>query len=75
MKLEKREITLNEQDSLRDLLLLEKSLLSEYVAGVVTLRRKELRECVLDLIQETAREVFLARDLLEKTCEDGVMKK
>ena len=75
MRLEKREITLNEQDSLRDLLLLEKSLLNEYVTGITALSRKELRESVLDLIQETAKEVFLVYDLLEKACENGVMKK
>lgn len=75
MRLEKREITLNEQDSIRDLLLLEKSLLNEYVTGITALSRKELRESVLDLIQETAKEVFLTYDLLEKSCENGVMKK
>ena len=66
MKLEKREITLNEKDSLRDLLFLEKSLLSEYVATLTKINRKEFREELLTLMKETAEEIFWIKDLLEK---------
>ena len=66
MRLEKREITLNEKDSLRDLLFLEKSLLSEYVATLTKINRKEFREELLTLMKETAEEIFWIKDLLEK---------
>ena len=66
MKLEKREITLNEQDSLRDVLFMEKALLFEYVEGLTKVGRKETRERLLSLLKETAEELFLIKDLLEK---------
>ena len=66
MKLEKREITLNEQDSLRDVLFMEKGLLFEYVESLTRAGRKETRERLLALLKETAEEVFLINDLLEK---------
>ena len=66
MKLEKREITLNEQDSLRDVLFMEKALLFEYVEGLTKVGRKEARERLLSLLKETAEELFLIKDLLEK---------
>lgn len=66
MRLEKREITLNEKDSLRDLLFLEKSLLNEYVATLTKINRKEFREELLTLMKETAEEIFWIKDLLEK---------
>ena len=66
MKLEKREITLNEQDSLRDVLFMEKSLLFEYMEGLAKADRKETREKLLDFIKETAEDLFLIKDLFEK---------
>ena len=66
MKLEKREITLNEQDSLRDVLFMGKALLFEYVEGLTKVGRKETRERLLSLLKETAEELFLIKDLLEK---------
>ena len=66
MKLEKREITLNEKDSLKDLLLLEKALLGQYTDVLTKVIRKEFRERVLDLIKETAQEVFWTKDLLDE---------
>ena len=66
MKLEKREITLNEKDSLKDLLLLEKALLGQYTDVLTKVTRKEFRERVLDLIKETAQEVFWTKDLLDE---------
>ena len=44
MKLEKREITLNESDSLKDLLFFEKALLNEYVEALAEFKR----ECGFD---------------------------
>ena len=66
MKLEKREIPLNEKDSLKDLLLLEKALLGQYTDVLTKVTRKEFRERVLDLIKETAQEVFWTKDLLDE---------
>ena len=66
MRLEKREITLNEKDSLKDLFLLEKSLLGQYADALTRVTRKEFRDCLLELMKETAEEVFWAKDLLNK---------
>ena len=66
MRLEKREITLNEKDSLKDLFLLEKALLGQYTDTLTQVNRKELRERILDLIKETAEEIFWKKDLLDK---------
>ena len=66
MKLEKREITLNEKDSLKDIFYLEKTLLNEYVETLVYVTRKEERERLMKLIKETAEEIFTVKDLLEK---------
>ena len=66
MKLEKREITLNEKDSLKDLLLLERALLSQYIDTLTRVTRKEFRLRLLELVRETAEEIFLAKDLLNK---------
>ncbi len=66
MKLEKREITLNEKDSLKDVLFLEKALLSRYVETLTDMTRKEERERLLGLMKETAEEIFIVKDLLEE---------
>ena len=66
MKLEKREITLNEKDSLKDLLLLEKALLGQYTDALARVTRKEFRQQILQLIQETAEEIFWTKDLLDE---------
>ena len=71
MKLEKREITLNECDSLRDVLFLEKSLLNEYAEALTRVRRKETRERLLDYIKGVAEELFLVSDLLEKQSQQN----
>lgn len=74
MKLEKREITLNECDSVRDLLFLEKALLCEYVEMLTKVKRKETRSRVLELLTETAQETFWASDLLDKLLEQSIKK-
>ena len=65
MKLEKREITLNEYDSLKDTYYREKILLNEYVNAVFEMDRKETRGVLLTLIKETAEEVFFLSDLMK----------
>ena len=66
MKLEKREITLNEKDSLKDVLLLERALLLQYTETLTRMTRKEPRERLLSLVKETAEENFWLKDLLDK---------
>ena len=66
MKLEKRESTLNEKDSLKDVLFLEKALLGRYVETLTDMTRKEERERLLKLMKETAEETFVLKDLLEE---------
>ena len=66
MKLEKREITLNEQDSLSDVLFMEKALLFECVEALAKVSRKETRERLLDFIKDAAECLFVVKDILEK---------
>ena len=70
MKLEKREITLNEYDSLKDTFYMEKLLLSEYVNGVADARRKEVRGELTALMREISEDMCLLRDLLSLSGED-----
>lgn len=67
MKLEKREITLNEYDSLKDAYYREKTLLNEYVCAVLHMQRKEAKDELLRLMQETAEEIFLLQDLMKNS--------
>ena len=64
MKLEKREITLNEADSLRDLLYFEKGLHHEYVKGAQSANRKETEREFLRLQNEVQEEIGLLDALL-----------
>ena len=66
MKLEKREITLNEKDSVRDLFFLEKGLFSEYAQAVDKMGRKETREKLMGFMKEVVEDMFLAKDLMKK---------
>ena len=70
MKLEKREITLNEYDSLKDAYYREKTLLNEYVCALCDLERKEVREEVLRMILETAEEIFFLQDLMDNSAKE-----
>ena len=65
MKLEKREITLNEKDSLKDVFYLEKTLLSEYGETLLKAERTETQRVLLQLMRETAEEMLFIKDLLE----------
>ncbi|MBQ8295654.1 MAG: hypothetical protein IJX87_04385 [Clostridia bacterium] len=64
MKLEKREVTLNEFDSLQDAFYFERALLSQYVCCLQQAQRKETRAQLLKLITEIGEDIFFLCDLL-----------
>ena len=64
MKLEKREISLNEYDSLKDAFYSLKTTLSEYVCALSHATRKETRTELLRLMSETGEDLFFVRDLM-----------
>ena len=72
MKLEKREITLNESDSLKEGVYIEKLLLSEYVETLFKTERKGVRAELLRLMQETGEDMCLLLDLWRSTVEKNV---
>ena len=65
MKFEKREITLNEYDSVLDLLFAHERLAFAYLEGVQTLERKELRGALKERFSGILEDIFLLRDLLQ----------
>ena len=67
MKLEKREISLNEKDSLQDALLCESALLNAYMVAVRDAMRKQVRAEISQLMQEICEESWLILDLLAQT--------
>ncbi len=67
MKLEKREITLNEFDSLRDAFYMEKTLMAEYEQALLQVWRKEARDTLIALLQETAENMLFLQDLMSGT--------
>ncbi len=71
MKLEKREITLNEYDSLKDAYYREKTLLNEYVCALCDMERKQAREAILQIIRETAEEIFFLQDLMDNAAREN----
>lgn len=64
MKNEKREITLNEEDSLKDMLQTEKYLLENYVGSLAFVEKKQCREEILKHLAFVAEDVFLLTDIL-----------
>ena len=64
MKFEKREITLNEKDSLTDALFMQKTLLNRYVCALESVERTETRKTLLAMMQKTAEDYFYVTDLL-----------
>ena len=54
MKLEKREITLNELDSLRDMLYMEKTVLEEYVRALQFPLSKQIQNQLVADLQSVA---------------------
>jgi hypothetical protein len=65
MKLEKREITLNEEDSIKDVFYLQKTLLHEYVYALTRVETKARREEVEGLLRETLKDATLLRELMK----------
>ena len=68
MKLEKREISLNETDSLRDAFCVEKMLLYAYVDALAAVEKKETRKEILRFMQETGEDLCFVKDLLQRAC-------
>ena len=68
MKLEKREITLNEQDTLQDICRVEESLLHDYVTLLTHIQRKQTRELLLMHIREVAEDLYTVTDF-KKTAQ------
>ena len=64
MKFEKREITLNERDSILDVLVIHERLAEVYLQGARVADRKELRELIKKRLHETIEEIYLLNDLL-----------
>lgn len=64
MKLEKREITLNEFDSLRDAFCMEKALIEECVQALFCVWRKETRDALVQLLKETVENALFLQDLM-----------
>lgn len=67
MKLEKREITLNEYDSLRDIYQTEKGLLFAYAQAVGELERKQSQHALLDFMQETCQDLYYVSGLIKSS--------
>ncbi len=67
MKLEKREITLNERDSLKDVYYLEEGLCRSYADGGKKKYRKEVIDAFALLQAQTEEEKKLLLSLLEKS--------
>ena len=57
MKLEKREITLNETDSLKDVYYLEKTLLREYSARLALAKCQETKHELSALVNEVTEDM------------------
>lgn len=64
MKNCKRDITLNEESTIEDMLAFERGLLRDYAAAVFAIESKEARELVLASIKELAEDTWLVNDLL-----------
>ena len=66
MKLEKREITLNEKDSLQDACYMQKGLLDAYLQGLEEVERKEVRQYIQQRIDEIRQEAQRLEKQIEK---------
>ena len=70
MKFEKRDITLNEADSIRDMLQMEKNMLIEYAQGLVVPLQKQTRNAWLKNLVETAESVGELQNVLQGLIEE-----
>lgn len=73
MKLEKREVTLNEKDTLKDLLSFVRGLTAEYVHAAPYIEGESHRAGYNQLLLQNMQTIFYLRDLLRNTVksEDG----
>ena len=67
MKLEKREVTLNEADSLKDMFYMEKTLLLAYGDALECAQRKEVKAVLSELKKETEKEMAFVERRLQKS--------
>ena len=67
MKLEKREITLNEADSIKDMYFYEQGLQLRYEEAIENAERKEVQGVLTRLLQEVKQEVGLLEGLRKHT--------
>ena len=63
MKLEKREITLNEKDSLFEMLCLEKMLVESYIEALFFSERKEVKMALIKGVEEGVQMLLRVQDL------------
>lgn len=66
MKLEKREITLNEKDSLKDAFFTYKTLLTAYVDALLKTENKQTQAQLFSLLKEVGEDALFVRDLLSE---------
>ena len=66
MKLEKREITLNEKDSLLETAYISKMLLLEYAQALSHVERKQTRKELLTNAKETGEDMCFLLDLAKE---------
>ena len=66
MRLEKREITLNEQDSIKDVYYFEKTLLREYTARLALAKCKETENELSRLLKEVCEDMERMEGLLSE---------
>ncbi len=68
MKNAKRDITLNEKDTFRDMLAVEESLMREYCTAITKATRKETRSELVKNLCLITEEVFLLSDIFTENC-------
>ncbi len=69
MKLEKREITLNEYDSLKEAFYLEKLLLNEYIECLTKAERKEVQGALLRMMAEVGEDLHFTQALMQRCAQ------
>ncbi len=74
MKWEKRDITLNEADSFRDMLYMQKCVYLEYMRALETPLKKQTQNVLVDALGEVAVELCDIRTHLEGILEQGEKK-
>ena len=66
MKLEKREITLNEADSLTDVFYTQKNLATHYIHALECVQRKESKGVLLSLLKEVGEDLYASGALMRE---------